>query len=83
MPACLSGLTTGHASTANKSEDMVSLHVRGCRPELLIREAFLAVPVGVTRLQALFPGADIPRVVERQPYLLLPNCEELLDELLQ
>lgn len=48
-----------------------------------MQEAFKGVPVALEKLDALFPGADIPRVAERQPFLLIDNCDELLDEMLR
>ena len=56
---------------------------RICRPELLVREAFDAIPIAMAKLQELFPGADISKVVERQPYLLVANCDEVIDEMLR
>lgn len=51
------------------------------RPELLMREAFAGVVPALQKLRDLFPGADIQRVVERQPYLLLAHCDQLIQEM--
>lgn len=53
------------------------------RPDLLVRQVFEGVAPALTDLGGMYPGADIPRVVERQPYLLIPECSMLVEEMMR
>ena len=54
-----------------------------CRPELLLKQPHAAVPGAILALESSFPGIDVARVAERQPYWLVPRVNEVISELLR
>ncbi len=49
----------------------------------MLRQVFEGVTPALRGLADMYPSADIPRVVERQPYLLISDCRALLEEMMR
>ena len=54
-----------------------------CRPELLLQEDFAEVAPAMECLHRIFPEVDVGLAVSRQPYFLIGQVDELIEELKQ
>ena len=57
--------------------------IKNCRPELLLQEDFAEVAPAMESLHRIFPGVDVGLAVSRQPYFLIGQVDELIEELKQ
>ena len=75
VPSCYGAQLLGHVAASS------ACLTAGRRPALLLQEEFQAAPAARAELQRLFPEADVDRMVEGQPLLLVEDVGEAISEL--
>ena len=71
------------SATASTAYCISVLDKHDDRPELLLLPVFQSIIPAMAALEKLYPGIEVARIVERQPYWLVSHVDDVIAELLR